>query len=266
MNPKDFSPDALIFDVDGVLINVEKSFPEVIRRSVLEGWKKFCGGTVDAPGYTKEHERILKRHGAFNDDFDIVWVLLAIARTGDSVRLSEAFPSPERLAREVRTLSGPVPSWVLARYGSEFSRHEIRQMCADHYMNELHKLETPMLRCHWSKLPLPVAIYTGRSGAEWLLAKRLLGWEDFPDELVIHSDSGVLKPSPHGLTLLCERLGAARPVFFGDTASDLMAGRAFGKGYFIAIGDLLPDARYIYANTESALESLLNFKMGDISQ
>lgn len=266
MSLKSFSPDALIFDIDGVLINVEKSFPEVIRLSVLEGWEKFYGGTVNDPGYTKEHERILKRHGAFNDDFDIVWVLLAIAWASGSPRLSKAFPSPERLARELETLCGPMISWVRSRYGSEPPRQKIREMCANRYMNELYKLETPMLRCHWSELPLPAAIYTGRNDAEWFLAKSVLGWEDFPDELAINSDSGVLKPSPQGLALLCERLGADRPVFFGDTASDIIASRAFGKGYFVAVGDLLPDAEYIYENTEKALKSLLNFKVRGICE
>ncbi len=33
----DFVPDAFIFDVDGVLLNVERSFPEVIRQGIQKG-------------------------------------------------------------------------------------------------------------------------------------------------------------------------------------------------------------------------------------
>lgn len=262
MDSGTFTPDALIFDVDGVLINAEKSFPEVIRISILEGWEKFCGGDADSPGYTKEHARILKQHGAFNDDYDIVWALLSMAEASGSAKLSQAFPTPERLAEEVKTYGGSMRSWVETRYGAGVPYREVHEMCLNRYMGELYLMETPMLRCHWKELPLPAAVYTGRNGAEWLLAKKILGWEDFPDELVINSDSGVKKPSAEGLELLCARLGASRPAFFGDTASDIMSSRAFGRGYFVAVGDLLPDAEHIYKETEEALAALLNFKTG----
>lgn len=255
-----FRPDALIFDVDGVLLDVRESFPEVIRLSVLEGWEKHCGGVSDAPGYTPEHARILKRHGSFNDDYDIAWALLSMAAGTGGRALSQAFPSPERLASEVKTLDGDLVAWVASRYGDKAPRGEIRAMCARRYFSEMYKLEKPMLRCHWKELPLPAAVYTGRNGVEWELAKKALGWEDFPEELVINSDSGILKPSPEGLRLLCERLGAANPAFFGDTGSDMLAAKAFGRGYFVAVGDLLPDAGYIYETPEKALEALLDFR------
>lgn len=261
MQTQAFAPDALIFDIDGVLINVEKSFPELIRLSVMEGWEKFCGGETDVSCYTKEHEKVLKLHGAFNDDFDIVWLLLCMAWATEKRQLSSAFPSPELLAHEIATFSGSVRSWAAERYRAKLPYDEVRAMCARRYMEELYKLETPMLTCHWKELPLPVAIYTGRNNAECLLAKKLLGWEDFPDELIIHSDSGITKPSPLGLEILCEKLGAGNPVFFGDTGSDIMASRAFGKGYFVAIGDLLADAEYRYDDPQEALEALLNFKV-----
>lgn len=261
MGTRPFAPDALIFDVDGVLLNVEKSFPEVIRLSVLEGWAKFCGGTADSPGYTKEHERILKRHAAFNDDYDIVWVLLSIAAAGGVKELSGAFPSPARLATELESFSGTARAWAQLRYANGPDYNETRKMCANRYLSELYKLEKPMLRCHWRQLPLPAAIYTGRNQEEWRLAKKNLAWEDFPDDLVIHSDSGIKKPSPLGLAILCERLGAERPAFFGDTGSDFIASRNFGKGYFVAVGNLLPEAEYVYGDPEKALADLLNFKV-----
>lgn len=260
MELDNFRPDALIFDVDGVLLDVQESFPEVIRLTVLEGWEKFCGGVSDAPGYTPAHARILKRHGAFNDDYDIVWALLAMSACTGEKRLSQAFPSPERLAEEVKTLNGSLAEWVISRCGDKAPRGDIRAMCARRYFSEMYKLETPMLRCHWRELPLPAAVYTGRNGAEWELAKKTLGWKDFPERLVVNSDSGILKPSPEGLRLLCERLGAENPAFFGDTGSDMLAAKAFGRGYFVAVGDLLPDAAFIYETPEKALEALLDFK------
>lgn len=262
MKQRIFSPDALILDVDGVLLDVQKSFPEVIRLSILEGWEKYCGGIVDAEGYGAAHARILKRHGAFNDDYDIAWFLLSMAAGTGETRLSRAFPSPEYLAGEIKTLDGNLFSWTVSRYGDRVNNRDIREICRQLYMTSMHKLEKPMLRCHWKELPLPSAIYTGRNGEEWGLAKQTLGWEDFPENLVVNSDSGLIKPSPDGLSLLCERLGSSNPVFFGDTGSDIMASQAFGKGYFVAVGDLLPEAEYSYETPEKALEALLNFKIG----
>lgn len=260
---KNSKPDSLIFDVDGVLLNVENSFPEVIRLCILEGWEQFCGGITNSAGYTAEHERILKRHGAFNDDYDIAWALLSLSASENSKNLSESFPSPKKLQEELKTVSGDVKEWVLSRYGNLVSRKKVRQYCSDLYCGTknkigLHTLETPMLKCHWSDFPLPVAIYTGRNLLEFELAKKSLNWSDFPMNLVVHADSGITKPSSEGLKLLCEKMKSVNPYFFGDTASDMKSHEALHLGKFVAIGDLLPEAALIFPDTEAALKSLLS--------
>ena len=257
---KDFRADALIFDIDGVLLDVTRSFPEVIRRAVFTGWERFCGGRSDAPGYHEGHERVLKRHGAFNDDYDIAWTLLSMAAASGEKLLSRALPSPEKLLFELESCRAPLTAWVAARYGAIVPRPEVRELCAELYGGRgcgLHLLEKPLLREHWKALELPVAIYSGRNDLEWALAKESLGWEDFPDDLIINSDSGVTKPSPEGLEILCRRLGSASPVFFGDTASDMQAQAAFGRGRFAAVGPLLPEAEFRYDTTEEAVRAAL---------
>lgn len=257
---REFKADALIFDIDGVLLDVTGSFPEVIRQAVSTGWERFCGGASDVPGYNAGHERVLKRHGAFNDDYDIAWTLLSMAAASGEKLLSRALPSPERLLSELESYRAPVPQWVTARYGSLVPRPEVRALCAELYGGKgcgLHLLERPMIQKHWRELGLPVAIYSGRNGLEWELAKDSLGWNDFPDELIIHSDSGITKPSPEGLEILCRRLGVSSPVFFGDTASDMQAQAAFGKGRFAAVGPLLPEAEFRYDATEEAVRAAI---------
>lgn len=259
----DFVPDALIFDVDGVLLNVERSFPEVIRRGIQKGWGSVCRGITDSVGYTSEHERIFKRHGAFNDDYDIAWTMLSIAAFSGKKDLSSALPSPQMLSEELGTFSADVISWISARYGTPVPRDAVRKICAELYFGTelapgLYRLEIPMLSLHWEDLPLPVGVYTGRNLPEWQLAKKALGWQDFPDDRIIHSDTGIHKPSPEGLELLSKRLGCTDPVFFGDTGSDMKAQAAFGKGHFVAIGELLPEADYIYDHTESAVKEIIS--------
>lgn len=258
-----FIPDALIFDVDGVLLNVERSFPEVIRQSIQEGWVSVCGRNTDSIGYTFEHEKIFKKHGAFNDDYDIAWTMLSIAAHSGKKKLSEAVPTPEKLSEELMTFEGTVISWVDERYGTPVRRDRVRDMCTELYVGScgkkgLYSLEVPMLGLHWSEIPLPVGIYTGRNLVEWNLAKNTLGWQDFPEESIIHSDSGIYKPSPRGLEILSERLGCKAPVFFGDTGSDMKAQSAFGRGHFVAIGAFLPEATYIYEQTEEAVNEIFS--------
>ena len=131
----EFKADALIFDIDGVLLDVTKSFPEVIRRCVADGWEKFCGGVTDCAGYGPEHEWVMKRHGSFNDDYDLAWTLLSMAAASGEKLLSRALPSPERLTEELADFRAPLAGWVLGKYGGLVPRSESRAMCAELYGN-----------------------------------------------------------------------------------------------------------------------------------
>ena len=112
-----------------------------------------------------------------------------------------------------------------------------------------------MLSFHWRDLP--VRGCHPRNCPERILRKNL-GWQDFPEDKIIHSDTGIYKPSPEGLELLSKSLGCDYPVFFGAPGSDLKAHAAFGKGRFVAIGTLLTEADYIYDDTESAVRDIIS--------
>ena len=114
----------------------------------------------------------------------------------------------------------------------------------------------------WKILGLPVGIYTERSREEMALVWKVLNWSDFPEDMLVSSSDGISKPSPLGLSLLCDRAGAQVPLFFGDDASDREAWAAFGKGIFVAIGPILKaEARragiHHYDTLESALSELI---------
>ena len=254
--------DALIFDVDGVLLDVSHSFVQVIRQAIFDGFEKYCGGQNDCSGYGKEQERILKLNGGFNDDYDLAWALLCIcASTGEKL-LSRALPNAQKLSHALENFKGDVKEWVASNYGELIPYGEFRKHCDELYLGTekkrgLQALETPLLHKNWRDLPLPVGLYTGRDLAELACAYKSLGWEAFPPENVIHRETGICKPSPLGLELLCKRFGAQNPLYFGDTASDLLAYKAFGKGSFVAIGELL-DVPHRFANCDEALIWLEN--------
>ncbi len=256
---KHISPDCLIFDVDGVLMEALESFPEMIRIVFEEEWGR-AGKTCDAPGYTLAHNAALKRHGAFNDDYDIAWTLLNISfPRGD--KISQALPSPDELGKIVAGCERDCVAWLRDNYEETFDYAYIVDLCARTYFGDetrpgTWRMERPLLHAHWSDLPLPAYVYTGRNTREWRLAQMALRWEDFPDERIVNKDSGITKPSPEGLARICERFGHERPLFFGDTASDRSSHRAFGRGWFVSIGDLMPDEPLHFSSAAEALREL----------
>lgn len=262
-------PDCLIFDVDGVLVAAGESFPEMIRITVEREWAR-AGFVADAPGYSTERNEVLKRHGAFNDDYDIVWVLLNISAAKGRERLSEALPAPEELAGIISDCASDAVEWTRRRFAETFERARIREVCSKVYLGDSEErgtcaLETSLLSAEWANwrdLPLPAYIYTGRNLREWRLARELLGWSDFPHERVVHSDSGMQKPSASGLSHLCDRFGHTSPLFIGDTASDLQAYLAFGAGWFAAVGGLLPDVALHFSDVNEALNELIGWMRG----
>gem|GEM_PF-2203499 len=121
---------------------------------------------------------------------------------------------------------------------------------------------SPGISGDWKELGLPAGIYTERTRDEMIAGYETLNWRDFPDNMLVCADDGILKPSPKGLAVLCERGGAKCPVFFGGTAADRAAWTAFGMGDFVAIGPILEaESRrenFLHFDTlEEALSSLL---------
>ena len=277
---KDTTPDLFVFDVDGVLIDTRNSFMTTMVETVRWCWKNLLEGDVDCDGYTDEYFNIVKQYPAFNNDVAVTWVMLrAMQRTGHK-SMKEAFLSPEAWMKELDAYPPDAAVEKLALKDTQtlpFS--EVQSVFEEIYLGAeiytecrseargvggegLWKLEAPGISKNWKELGLPVGIYTGRANYEMAVAFKTLAWHDFPDDMLICSDDGMLKPSPEGLVVLCERTGAKYPAFFGDTASDLAAWTAFGKGKFIAIGPILKTksrrGEFLHFNTlEEALASLL---------
>jgi phosphoglycolate phosphatase-like HAD superfamily hydrolase len=173
-------------------------------------------------------------------------------------------PNPSELESIIRNCGGGSVEWTKNCFGERFARARVRKICADIYFgmdgeDGTSALELPLLRADWRELPLPAYVYTGRSLDEWNLAASILSWEDFPPDRVVHSDTGILKPSPEGLERICGRFGHERPIFFGDTASDMAAQSSFGRGWFVAIGDILENCDLRFQSVGDALSALIGW-------
>ena len=265
-------PDLIVFDVDGVLVDASRSYPEVVSRALLWGWIRVLGGIPDSEGFSFRHFSATKTHPAFNDDYDIAWAALNCAASRRTPSLAAALPSPEEWRSLLDGCTGTdVVSWVRSAFGETVLREPLRRLCEEMYFGRdeyeamgetplyttrrtgLWEKETPLAKFSWRDLPIPAGIYTGRPIKELRLALKLLDWEDFPPDLIVTPESGMIKPSPDGLALLCNKTAASRPLFLGDAESDRQTSFSFGKGFFAPLGNFFPDLTG-YENPAQALK------------
>jgi HAD superfamily hydrolase (TIGR01548 family) len=181
--------ELIIFDVDGVLVDVRESF----HRTILATVRHFTGQKV-----AREEIQRWKSRSGFNDDWDLTHAW--IRRLGGRATLEEVKRVFNRLYWGSNT-DGFVQRerWLLPR---------------------------PMLRrlAHRAEL----AIFTGRTQRELRHSLRRFGVEEFFRRTVTQDDVGRKKPHPEGLLQLLEGRAAAAAVYLGDNVDDALAARAAG--------------------------------------
>jgi len=271
---------ALIFDVDGVLVDTSRSFPNVVL-AAIQWWSKYkLGLSIDCRPFGEEHYKITKNHPSFNDDYDIAWAFISFLSSRKAKKLSENRITPAEWSRILSSCKedNPIP-WVYSTFKSAPEREKVRRLCEEIYFGKdalqningrspqnifargLWHLESPNITTHWSQFDLPVGIYTGRSRFELKLALEILGWSDLPEEHYVTSDMGITKPSPEGFYILSKTLKFDSIYYFGDTKSDLEAFKAYGKGTFFAIGNYLEGYPNSFENLKEALAFLFARKL-----
>ncbi|MBL0209461.1 MAG: aminotransferase class I/II-fold pyridoxal phosphate-dependent enzyme [Holophagaceae bacterium] len=202
----------LVLDVDGVLIEADRSFMEAVSRALAE--------LVPGLSWTDEHFRAFKRVGGFNNDFRLCSAAWVLAEHGAMERLWTAggvgFPEFE----------------------SEIQRREppAQRVVQQHYA-ETCKLEKPLIELEALRsLGCDLAILTGRPPEELAMAFDVLGWR-----LPALADAAphLRKPSPSGLLQLADAFRAEAITFVGDTRDDAACLRS--------ARELRPDLRWRFA-------------------
>ncbi len=189
----------LVLDVDGVLIEAERSFMEAVSRALAD--------LVPDLAWTDEHFRAFKRVGGFNNDFRLCSAAWVLADRGEVDRLWTAegigFPDLE----------------------TEIHAREVgAQIAVQRHYAETSKLEKPLIELAALKvLGWDVAILTGRPPEELVMAFQVLGWQ-LP--AIADAAPHLRKPMPHGLLQLADAFRAEAIVFVGDTRDDAACLRA----------------------------------------
>jgi HAD superfamily phosphatase len=193
---------AVLFDLDGVLVDVSGSY----RRAIEETVEHFTGARP-SPGAVQE----LKDGGGFNDDWRLTAVL--VARTGANVTFGD-------IVREFNR-----------RYRGENWNGLIAV--------EPPLLTTGLLDDLKSCFGC-LGLVTGRPREEAEFTLSRFGWTDRFDAFVTMEDvEGRGKPDPLPLQLALTRLEVAprEAVYVGDSVDDMTAARAAGC---LAVGFVPP--------------------------
>ena len=182
------NPEAILFDLDGVLADVSASY----RMSIIETAKSF-GVSI-----TVDDISAMKAHGNANNDWQVTQRLLL--DHGLAVSLAEVIGRFESLYQGTETEPGLRATETLL-------------------------VERPWLESLGRRYSLAVVTGRPRRDAERFLHDN--GIRDLFEALVCMEDAE-LKPSPMPVRLALERLGVTRAWMLGDTPDDLVAARAAG--------------------------------------
>ncbi len=256
--------DSLIFDFDGVLVDVSESI-QLVHGVAAEmyfsslGWTN-CRGMV-APADVDA----VKLAGGFNNDWDVsaAWQLLylfksAVHDTVDGELLRNFNPTVKEFAAELAQRGGRLDSAVAAvrerctmdewsHLESQWDRARLVRVFKESYAGDLCRAmygfdaeyvtgrglahsDVPILDQRLLPGALKLGIATGRTAGETSVGLELLNWSHiFREYAIITEDDGYLKPDPRILALAVDRLDARAPMYFGDTPDDMLTARRYNE-------------------------------------
>jgi HAD superfamily hydrolase (TIGR01548 family) len=259
--------DSLIFDVDGVLVDVSQSIRIVNVETVRIYLNQIVGWPGAGPYCEPEDVDELKRTPGFNDDWAVTkcLVLLCLAKAEkygmkEPSRLRSLPPTVEQLARELRRSRRGYDGFVemalseldeSARraafaswdgetivelfkdvYAGEENVRRFYSREAKHYRGPgFFRFERPIVvgeRLANSRWKM--GLYTGKLWGETMGALELVGADDIFDRArAVVADDGIFKPDPRGLQRVVAVLQSKAAIFVGDGPDDSEAVRRYSE-------------------------------------
>jgi HAD superfamily phosphatase len=274
--------DAVVLDVDGVLVDVSDSY----RRAIVETIERLYGETI-----ARDTIQALKNAGGFNNDWeltdaaalytlaarrdldlDVEGFAAAIESRGGGLAAGravigaectapgeiEADWSPEQVRRVFQSL------YLGGDLYRELEGHEPR-IDAHGYIHDEPTLIDPDTVTTLQER-FAVGVLTGRPAGEAAIALERAGLDLPEDRVITMDDPPPGKPDPAGLLALADRLGADALAFAGDTLDDIHTAGAAGEaddrayhGVGVLTGGLTgPEGRRLFeeAGADAVLESV----------
>jgi HAD superfamily hydrolase (TIGR01548 family) len=251
--------DTVVFDIDGVLLDVQGSFREVIRETVQYYLKKNFDLDSPQPLVTPDDVHQCKMAGRFNNDWDVAemfaafFIKKAIQHKNKSMlELQKVEPSFTEFIRLVaergggldnayEVLRGTLTGDERERLKNDVRRAEIIEMFQEFYagINYCRRLygrmpkfyrgegrieneQAVFRRDYFFKDLFKYGVLTGRTREEAALALEIVGLAGQLDPAAIIVDDGTVpaKPQPDGLVKITTALGSGPALYIGDTIDD----------------------------------------------
>ena len=234
--------DAVIFDIDNVLVDTRASYTDCIRKTVETYLAAVLGFQPSrTPLLTRQDVEQFKSLGGFNDDWDTCYGFLLYflslkpkRRRLNELRKQKNIPELVRIAR-----SGPLG---VAGIEKKLGKHtavsmvQIADMFQRFYLGDFvwnEKMLIPISSLKRLKREgLKVGVLTGRNGEEAHFALRRFRIDSLIDALTTQDDTPKTKkkPNPYGLLKIAARLGRSlRYLYVGDLPDDMLATRGAKK-------------------------------------
>ncbi|MFW6160873.1 MAG: HAD family hydrolase [Acidobacteriota bacterium] len=177
---------AVIFDMDGVLIDVSRSYLATIKKV----YRLFTGLNLSTAEIAE-----LRNQGGFNNDWDLTWEL--IKKAGKNIPREKIVPLFQKIYR-----------------GDNFNGLILKEK----WLLEKEILQKLNIRAK-------TAIVTGRPREEAFFSLRRFSMKDYFSAVVTLDDipSGKSKPHPWGLRFALSILEEKEGYYVGDTGDDIIA-------------------------------------------
>jgi HAD superfamily phosphatase len=259
--------DTIIFDIDGVLVDVSASYYQTIIDTVQYYFTKILKIPGNATLFDKQMIDSFKMISGFNDDWELTAaaVLYYLWKMEEQqLKSSEELRKSNPIISEFinKSLSGggglsQLVSWISKNSsdsGSVFSlwdREEIFCIAKEFYAGEkycfrlygFHPNIVGTIQGNITKevflikseiveklTKYNIGILTGRNRAETDFIIEKINWKAWlePDS-VVTAENDMIKPSPAGLEYLLHKFQSKLALFVGDTMDDLVTVRNFNS-------------------------------------
>ena len=263
--------DAVIFDMDGVLLDISGSIRVVNCLAVPHYLRTVLGWPAPDDLLSSQDIELFKNAGGFNDDWDLTYALVLhyVAKGRENPgatpeTLNVMPPKLTRYAARIKERGG----WLRAAeeitfehltredrlgvetdYRKPLIKQVFQEMFAGEYCRRLYGFtptlytgpgyighDRPLLDL--ARLPKDKAlgVLTGRTLEEARIGLEMCGLAGvIPETNLITKSDGFQKPQPGGLAALAERMGIRRGVYIGDALDDLRTTKNFNAAHAPAV-------------------------------
>ncbi len=210
----------IIFDVDGVLVDVTNSYREAIKQTAA---------AMTGKEFTNIDVEEIKKLPNSNNDWDVTYALITGIRDMKSI---------------CRTC---------AQYKK--TKDKFQELYLGGLRDQEEVLVSKETIDKLKKKGYKLGIVTSRPRDEVLYALKQFIPEFFSEDCIIAlEDCKVEKPNPDPLLLAKERMNSESVMYVGDTVNDRLAARAANMKYVSVVTD--PDSDFIITNINQILEVL----------